>query len=78
METNKTIFKWTQKEKNKFLSHVESHQCDTFGEEIEAAWDSLYIDPNEPNEYPKRTLSACKSMIYTILKEKRKERENET
>lgn len=67
--------KWTQKEKDEFLTHVEQHQYDTFEEEIEAAWESMYVEPNEPNEFPKRTLSACKSMIYTILKEKRKERD---
>jgi hypothetical protein len=66
--------KWTQKEKDEFLSHVEQHQCDTFEEEVEAAWESLYVEPDEPNEFPKRTLSACKSMVYKIIKEKREER----
>lgn len=64
--------KWTQEEKDEFLAHVEQHQCDTFEQEIEAAWESLYIEPDEPNEFPKRTLSACKSMIYIILKEEKK------
>lgn len=71
MRVNKSVEKWTQKEKDKFLAHVERHQFDTFNEEIQAAWDSLYIHPDEPNEFPKRTLSSCRNMIYKILKEKR-------
>jgi hypothetical protein len=59
---------WTKEEKELFMSHIWASDAETIDEQIEHAIYKLYQE-EEPSEFKERSLSACKSMFYKIVKE---------
>lgn len=62
--------KWTEKEKELLMTHIWASDAETIDEQIEHAIYKLYQE-EEPSEFNERSLSACKSMFYKIVKERK-------